>query len=293
MGQAFHWRRLDGTVDKLGDGGRHPDSEWHSGLLGEFLIHLRQVGSAVEYRATKLGEPADGEAVGTLLQRYLRLDDDVSRIYGDLRDRDANMARLTDEYGGMRLLRQDPWECLVSYICSKGNRIKNIRRCVGAMALLSGQELTLDVDRRFVFPSPQRVLEIGVPGLQGIDLAGRFSGSFPASIVAASKRVRDYDLNFPALSLQSHSSVLFTLMQGPRNGRTVPNGIGLKIANCVALMSLDKLEAFPVDTHIRKVVARNYSSAPKSDAAIGMWAQQHFGQYAGYAGQLMFCGQPK
>jgi N-glycosylase/DNA lyase len=293
MGQAFRWRRLDGSVDKLDDGGRYSDDEWHSGVLGEFLIHLRQVGSAVEYRATKLGEPADDEAVGTLLQSYFRLEDDVSRIYGDLGDRDANMARLIEIYGGMRLLRQDPWECLVSYICSKSNRILNIRHCVSEISRLSEVDVALDNERRFAFPSSRRLQEVGVPNLLGVDLAGRFRGGFPTAIVAAAKRVRDGELNFPALRLQSHSSVLSTLMQGPRNGRTVPNGIGLKIADCVAMMSLDKLEAFPVDTHIKKAVARNYSSAPRSNAAIGTWAQQHFGQYAGYAGQLMFCEQPK
>ena len=300
MGQAFRWRRLDRSVDKLEDSGRLLDSNWHSGVLGRRLVHLRQVGSAVEYRSTQLAESAreeveaDGEeSVETLLRSYFRLDDDVAQIYADLGSRDGHIARLVESYGGMRLLRQDPWECLVSYICSKSNRIPNIRRCIGEISPLSGLDVQLDNDRRFVFPSSRRILEVGVSHMLGLDLAGRFSASFPKAIADAAKRVRDDELDFQALRLQSYSAVLFTLMEGPRNGRTVPNGVGLKIADCVALMSLDKLGSFPVDTHIRKAVARNYPSAPKTNAAISAWAQQHFGQFAGYAGQLMFCDQPK
>ena len=176
---------------------------------------------------------------------------------------------------------------------SRSNRIPNIRRCVSELSLLSEIDVELDSDRRFIFPSPHSLLEAGVQNLPRVDLAGRFSGSFPTAILAAAKRVRDGEVDFPALRLQSYSSVLFTLMQGPRYGPKVPNGIGLKIADCVALMSLDQLEAFPVDTHIKKAVARNYPHAPRTAAAIGTWAQQQFGEYAGYAGQLMFCDQPK
>lgn len=293
MGQAFRWRRLDGTVDPLDDGGRTPDSAWHSGVLGAYLIHLRQVDSGVEYRASTIKERVDNEDVVTLLHRYFRLDDNVACIYGDLAERDAHMAGLVEKYGGMRLLRQDPWECLVSYICSKSNRIPNIRSCIREIARLGENGVELEDDRRCIFPSPPRILEVGDFGLAGLDLAGRFSRSFPKAIVNAANRINEGEINLQDLRQVSYRSVLCTLMQGPRNGRTLPNGVGLKIADCVALMSLDKLNAFPVDTHIKRAVAQTYPSAPSTPAAIGAWAQRYFGRFAGYAGQLMFCAQPK
>ncbi len=293
MGQAFRWRRLDGSVDRLQHRELLPDNAWHSGVLGQSLFHLRQSGSAVEYRVVTLDETVGNEDVAAMLHSYFRLDDDVSRIYGHLSDHDANMAKLIATYGGMRLLRQDPWECLVSYVCSKSNRIPNIRRCIGEMSPLSGVSVEMGNDRRYLFPSAQSIVEIGIARLLGLDLAGRFAASFPVAIAGAAKRVQKGEIDAQELRRSAYSTVMFKLMQGPRNGRTVPNGIGLKIADCVALMSLDKLEAFPVDTHIKRAVAANYPAAPKSEAAIGTWAQQHFGQFAGYAGQLMFCDQPK
>ena len=70
------------------------------------------------------------------------------------------------------------------------------------------------------------------------------------------------------------------------------DGIGPKIADCICLMALDKVEAFPVDRHIRRAVEDYVSSEPKAtDAVMVRWAQDHFGSYAGYAGQYFFLDQ--
>ena len=109
MGQAFRWHKL--PADFYGDG-----HKWFSGVLGENLLHIRQTDDGVEYR---VGGP-DGERAGTpaddeMLRRYFREDDDVAAIYQDI-CRDPVVAGLVRKYPGMRVLRQEPWECLVSYI---------------------------------------------------------------------------------------------------------------------------------------------------------------------------------
>ena len=85
-----------------------------------------------------------------------------------------------------------------------------------------------------------------------------------------------------------------TLMEGGRQ-RSKPNGIGPKIADCVALFALDQMNAFPVDTHIRREVNERYFHPAKlpSDARVVEWAQGKFGAYAGYAGQFLFLNRPK
>ena len=282
MGQAFRWRRLDGSVDKLEDGGRYPDNEWHSGVLGEFLIHLRQAGSRVEYRASKLGGPADDEDVRTLLQGYFRLDDDVSRIYSDLTNRDASIARLIENHGGMRLLRQDPWECTVAYLCSANNNIPRISSIVERISAAFGDTIEMCGKARHTFPAPELLItETAAASLQGM----QFGLQRDRKIAGAAREVCNGDLNLYALRSESY----------PHAKRAVKRleGIGDKIADCISLFSLDKTEAFPIDRHIRSFVTQNYPAAPKNDAAIRLWAQGTFGQYAGYAGQFMFCDQPK
>lgn len=291
MGQAFRWRRLDGSVDKLEDSGRHPDSEWHSGVLGSFLIHLRQVGSRVEYRASKFDGPADDEDVRTLLQGYFRLDDDVSRIYSDLTNRDASIARLIENYGGMRLLRQDPWECTVAYLCSANNNIRQISSIVERIAAEFGDPVELAGEVRRVFPLPEQVAHDD----SGNRLFSMRLGLKRApNIVAAARSVISGEIDLHALRAAPYVSV-------KRGIRKLP-GVGHKIADCIALFSLDKLEAFPVDVHIGRALA-GWPDSPFPSGARGLadrqyatvvsWAQDKFGSHAGYAGQLMFCDQPK
>jgi len=283
MGQAFRWRKL--PPEFYDDG-----HTWFSGVLGENLVHVRQTDDGVEYRVCgRQGERPDADS-NQILRDYFREDDDVAEIYRDI-SRDMHIAQLVKKYEGMRVLRQDPWECLVSYICSRSNSILNIRRCVSQISTLNRRTVELNGDTQHTFPSPQRLLAVGMDGLNGLDLAGRFSRDFPSAIYAAARRVYSGELDLEALKACSYLEVNSTLMQGTRYGEQENNGIGPKISDCVALMSLDKLEAFPVDTHIRRLVNQTWfgDGDARSDAGIARWAQGRFGVYAGYAGQFLFC----
>ena len=279
MGQAFRWHERP--------------SGWFSGVLGENLVHIRQTDAGVEYKVGgRYGERTATDADDELLRRYFRDDtDDVEAIYAEISRRDERIARLVAKYEGMRVLRQEPWECLVSYVCSKSNKIPNIKRCVSEIATLSRKTVNLgDDDERRTFPTPERLLEVGMEGLIELEFAGRFSRDFPVSILAAARRVHDGDLDLYPLRERCYADVMRTLMQG-RPGNKENNGIGLKIADCVALMSLEKLEAFPVDTHIERLVNDWWFGweKPPSYSRIAHWAKIYFGPYAGYAGQFVFC----
>ena len=288
MGQALRWYKL--PPDFYGDG-----HKWFSGVLGENLIHISQVdglNGPVRYR---IGGP-DGERSATvadndMLRCYFREDDDIAAIYADISNQDDHIAELVRKYPGMRVLRQEPWECLVSYICSRSNKIPNIKQCVSEIATLTRQTMNLGDDERRSFPTPERILEVKLEALIELEFAGRFNRDFPSAILAAAQRVHDGQLDFDAMKSSPYSVAIQSLMQGKMSGRKVPSGIGAKIADCVALMSLDQLEAFPVDTHIRKLVNERWFGweKPPTDTRISRWAQDCFGLNAGYAGQFIFC----
>ena len=286
MGQAFRWYPLDAAFYDDGS----DECPWFSGVLGDNLIHIRQTDDGVEYRAGGPNGATDAD-LSDLLSRYFRLDDDIEAIYADLCARDPQMEKLVEDYRGMRLLRQDPWECLVSYICSKSNRISSISQCVEAIATMSRQTVRLGGDERQIFPTPQLVTTAGVGGLTVLDLKGRFRNSFPPAIYSAAERICNGDLDLDELMRLPYSGVKRELLDC--------KGIGHKIADCVALMSLDKLDAFPIDTWIlRGLTAGNYADCPLptkrlhdgDHKRIIAWAQSHFGPYAGYAGQYLFHG---
>ena len=265
MGQAFRWR-------ELGD-------SWFSGVIGENLVHIRQTDYGVEYL---VGGP-DGKRAATseddeLLLRYFREDDDVMKIYADISRRDEQIARLVAKYKGMRVLRQEPWECLVSYICSASNSIERISECVAVLSKELGEPLTIDNKTRVTFPKPEQLAASTEERLWELKFGFR-----APRVIAAANRVADTGINLANFKLMSYQDARTRLMQY--------DGIGPKIADCVALMSLDKLEAFPVDRHIRRLVNDLWFGydKPLSDSKIVEWAQDYFGPYAGYAGQFIFC----
>ena len=136
----------------------------------------------------------DGELENIDLSRalhdYFRLGDDIEAIYTELR-RDPVVARAVEQYAGLRLLRQEPWECLVSYVCSRVKSIRVTRSSVKAIATLSRDTVRLEGDVRHVFPAAQNPAMSGQRGILNSAGAGcATSSSRPgrANRVRASSR---------------------------------------------------------------------------------------------------------
>ncbi len=245
---------------------------WHSGVLSNELIHIRQIYRVVEYRANS--------DLDDLLRFYFRLDDDIEAIHAEISLRDDKVAKLVKEHPHLRILRQpDPWECTVSYICSAQAKISKTTTHVEAIAKALGHTVELDGEMRHTFPTPEMVLEAGLEPLEALNLGlDRHS-----KIMAAAERIRDGKLNLRCLA---QPQVCYAEAKRRLMGCY---GIGDKISDCIALFALDKMEAFPVDTWVQKAMTCYFpcQKQPSGDELV-MWAQDYFGKYAGYANQLLF-----
>ena len=259
--QDFRWRKLD-------DG-------WHSGILNGTLVHVRQSDDRLLYKAAP-----DADLTNPLTS-YFRLDDDLDAVYTKIAARDDHVAALIQEYPGVRLMRQpDPWECLVSYICSARATPPRIAHRVETIATRLGRPLALDVETRHAFPDPQAVLDAGHDSLAQMGLGFE---RVSEAIIKAAESIIDGHLDLPRLAWPdiSYDEAVFQL--------TDLYCVGPKIANCVTLFALDKTEAFPVDSRVRNTVKGLYpSSGRSSDAEIVTWAQDLFGPHAGYANQFLY-----
>ena len=259
--QDFRWRKLPNA--------------YHSVVLNNTLIHIRQVEDRLTYRSTP-----DADLTG-LLTSYFRLDDDLDAIYSEIAVRDDHIATLIQEYPGVRLMRQpDPWECLVSYICSARAAPTRITHRVEEIATQLGRPLTLNGETRHAFPDPATVLTAGVDQLRKLGLGFQ---RVPHAIIQAAKLIHDGHLDLHRLAQPdipydeaiSHLTDLYC--------------VGPKIANCIALFALNKTEAFPIDSRVRTTVKRLYPSHTRStDDQIISWAQDLFGHHAGYANQFLY-----
>ncbi|MCH7736518.1 MAG: hypothetical protein IH872_03850 [Chloroflexi bacterium] len=264
-GQAHRWKKVDG---------------WYSGVVRGEFIQIRQkgqtpAGQTVEFRS---GPSPEAEAAA-MLRDYFRLDDNLEAIYLDI-SRDARVAEMVNRYPGLRILRTEPWECLVAFICSANNNIARIHQLMERMSDEFGDPLSLNGQIRHTFPSPADLAEAGEGELRRLGLG------FRAPYVAqASMAVLEGRLDLAALVRLPYPEAKAALME--------IKGIGSKIADCIAIFSLDKLEAFPIDVWIRRALAEWYFPGQKTppDRVLLEWAQDHFGRYGGYAQQYLFHGQ--
>ena len=251
------------------------DEGWYYGFVKGHLIKVRNSGDGIEFRSEVAEKPLAAD-----VERYFRLDQDITLVHDALSR--VGMGDLVDQYGGMRILRQDPWECLVAYICSQNNKIERITKIVNDLAERYGEPQTLHDVTCHSFPSPDRLAEVGEKELEGL----RLGLSREKRIHAVARDVAEGNLDLDALTRLPHALV--------RGGLMSYEGIGPKIADCVCLFALDKGEAFPVDRHIENGLEAHYGmsyTAGAKNARLMQWVREHFGDHAGYAGQLLFLDQ--
>ena len=269
-GQAHRWRR---------------EGEWYSGVLRNHLVLIRQHNGFVEFASS----PAGPQSLAPSLRDYLRLDDDLPAIYADI-TQDANVHSQVDRYPGLRVLRQEPWECLVAYICSANSNIQTIHRNMERLSGEFGRSLMLHLPspaagengiiQRNTFPKPVDLAEAGEMELRRLKLGFRAPYVYQAAVAVLEGR-----LDLEHLVRASYAEAKAELM--------ALKGIGDKIADCIALMSLEKMEAFPIDVWVRRALADWYFPSEKTptNRVLLEWAQGYFGRYAGYANQYLFHGR--
>ena len=269
-GQAHRWRREDG---------------WYRGVLWGNLVITRQQGGAIEFASA----PAGPESLLQKFREYLRLDDDLPAIYHAISE-DANVAAQIERYPGLRVLRQEPWECLVAYICSANSNIETIHLNMERLSNEFGSPLKLAnpdgtmsetaTFRRHTFPTPADLAEAGEGELRRLKLGFRAPYVHQAAVAVLEGRIDlQHLIRAPYAETKGELMAL--------------RGIGDKIADCIALMSLEKLEAFPIDVWVRRALADWYFPGQKTptNRTLLPWAQEYFGRYAGYANQYLFHGR--
>ena len=221
--------RLDDTL-ACGQGHRWLAREdgWHEAVVRADIVRIRQTATGLEFS----GAP-DEEAAGQWLRRHFRLDDDVEALHSELSQRDPVIAGLLERHTGVRVMRVDPWECLVFFILSANNNIPRIQRDMERIAKAFGEPAG---GGRFTFPSPGVLgRDSALAELEALKLGLEKHGKLheAAGTVASGK------LDLEALAAEaSHRAVTGTLR--------MLQGVGDKVANCIALFSLEQLDAFPV-----------------------------------------------
>jgi len=246
-GQVFRWEY------------NSQNKTW-TGIVGSTIIKARQEGNTVTINST-ISKNA--------IKNYFRLDDDLNKIYKQI-NKDQYISAAIKQYRGLRLLRQDPYECLFSYICATRANIPQIKKMIQNLSKTLGEKIENDF---YTFPTPRALSEAGLTQLKACGVGFR-----APYLLQTAKKIVNTDYNLAALKKLDYEEAKAELKRF--------KGVGEKVADCVLLFSLNKLEAFPTDIWVKRIMKSYYNI--KKDEDVRKFALMHFGRYCGYAQEYLY-----
>lgn len=234
------------------------DSIWEGVVQGR-LLRLAREGDDLRIFDCEIDE------FESVWREYLGLTLDYDAVRASFDTADLHLSDAADVGQGIRILRQDPWEALISFIISQNNNIPRIRTLVERLCRRCGSRFTADGEVFYAFPTPEEM-----SSLCEADFAEMGMGYRAAYLVDATKAVHDGRLRLDGLYDMPTDRVIDAL-KGVK-------GVGTKVASCVALFGFGKYDAFPIDVWVKRILAKYYPDRADKD----------FGRYAGIAQQYLF-----
>jgi len=264
-GQVFRWDKKD---------------EWWYGVARENVVKIQQMDDELEFENTD----------EIFVQNYFGLDDNLPRIFSQI-SKDEHIKNAVETFKGLRIIRQNPWECLISYICATYKNISAIKQMLLNLSKKFGDKICLDGYDFYTFPTSERLSRATIGKLVECGLGYRAK-----YVLETAKIAYENGFDFERLRKMTYEKAREELVNFP--------GVGLKVADCVLLFSLGKLEAFPVDVWIKRVILKYYANHfPKEFirkisgknsltcseyVRLNSFGRIYFGEYAGYAQEYLY-----
>lgn len=177
---------------------------------------------------------------------YFDLDTDYCRFIDAVNPKDTYLVNAVKEAEGVRILRQDLWEMIVTFLISQQNNIKRIHYCIDLLCETYGERIaTKDGSFYYGFPSPEAFAGLEADALKACNLGYRSK-----YVIESARQIRSKEVDLEQIGKLSYTKARKELLN--------LYGVGEKVADCICLFSLHHLDAFPVDTHIRQVLDTHY-----------------------------------
>ena len=252
-GQCFHFVRID-------------DEEYEISAFGKYIRVRQEKDSLIFFDTSK-------KDVENIWINYFDLDRDYGKIKRFIVRRSPELKDIVKKNNGIRILNQEFFETLMSFIISQNNRIPRIKALVASISEKWGNKLT---DNMYSFPNAKQIEKVCEDDFRGLK-----TGFRAAYLCDAIEKVLKGDIAEKVLrtsSLKECEDLLCNI-----------KGVGPKVANCIMLFSLGKREAFPIDVWMKRIMEELYFDGKEQCLkTIAALASDKFGEYGGYAQQYLF-----
>jgi len=253
-GQVFLWEK-NGT-------------DWY-GINGQDILKINKNGTIKSILNSKTD--------------FFRKNDNIQEIM-QLISKDKTVKKAVKEYEGLRIFKQDPFQCLISFIISSNSNIQKIKNSLEKITKKFGKKVKIENKEFFLFPKPEKIADASINEIKSCGVGYR-----APFIKEAAKMVVLKQINFEYLKKCDY-------YEAKKNICLIP-GVGNKVADCIMLFSLNKLNAFPLDTWMIKILEKYYSKEFKIKTKTITQKQyellhekivNYFGPYCGYSQQFLF-----
>lgn len=253
-GQCFRWEKQD-------DGS-------YTGVAFGKVVNVSDTGNGIVIKNTTVDD------VENIWVDYL----DLKRDYNSIKNlyiNDKNLKSAMDFGFGIKILKQEIFECLLSFIISTQNGIPRIKKIVSKLSSMYGDKIEFEGKEYYCFPTPEQL-----KGITEKDLEPLKAGYRAAYIVDCVNKVVSGETDLEKISLMDTDDARKELLK--------IKGVGPKVADCVMLFSMGKYESFPIDVWVKRTMSTLYLDENASINEIQKYAKENFGKYAGMAQQYLF-----
>jgi N-glycosylase/DNA lyase len=253
-GQVFLWRKSNDI--------------WY-GVNGQDILKISKTGKIKSHQNTKTD--------------FFRKRDDIEKIIESI-SKDSVTKKAVKQYLGLRILEQDPFQCLISFIVSSNSNIQKIKNSLEKMSRKFGEKVEFENQEFFLFPNPEIIAKASINEIKSCGVGYRAKFIKEAANMIVLKKI-----NFEYLKKCNYLDAKKEICKIP--------GVGNKVADCILLFSLNKLESFPLDRWMIRILEKYYSDkfqletksiTEKQYEILHEKIVNHFGPYAGYAQQFLF-----
>ena len=272
-GQCFRW-----NLEKDGS---------YTGVVGNNVINVKKEYNDITIKGTF------NDNIKDVCNRYFDLNKDYLKIKNELSKIDDNLKTSVNYGEGIRILKQDVWETIISFIISANNNIPRIKGIIERLSQKYGKELSWNGNKYYTFPTIEELSKASVKELRELGLGFRDVRVFETTRIIANKIVDIEELE----EMEDVEKLRIQLLRLP--------GVGPKVADCIMLFSMKKFEVFPIDVWVKRVMKELYNEQiekvkindknrfrypknSKENQKILEFANQKFGKIAGLAQQYLF-----
>lgn len=236
-------------------------------VISDRVINLKYDNYKLYVKSNKL------DNLENVIREYLDLDRDYKSIMNKIRVMDSTLAKYLDNSLGLKMIKQDKLECIISYIISQNNSVRNIQMSLNMLSEAYGEKVEFLNKEYYLFPKLDRLASLSLEDFRKCKVG--FRDKYLVGIIES---INNGNFNLNMINSLNTEEALQYLINF--------KGIGMKVASCILLFSYQRFDVYPVDTWVKKFMEDNYDIVGEKN--IREYCKKTYGEYSGLAIQYMF-----